>query len=435
MKNKLINNAVWIIGGKLLRAVLVLVVTMLTARYLGPSNYGVINYAAGLVAFAAPIMRLGLSTVMVREFINRPQEEGKILGTVTVLNLFSAALCIVGVTAFSAIANAGEKETVLVCAIYSALLLLQALEMVQYWFQARLLSRYSSIAILGAYVCTAAYQVYLLATSKSVYWFAASNSIEFGIIVVVLLLIYRAKGGQPLSFSWSEGKSLLSVGRFYIVADLMVAIFAQTDKIMLKLMIGSTAVGYYSAAATCATMFGFVFTAIIETARPTILEKRKQSQQEFERAMTTLYSIILYIALGVSVVITIFAPLIIRIMYGAQYTAAIAPLRLIVWYIAFSIFGSARNIWILGEEKQQYLWRINLCGAVANVALNAVLIPVWGVMGAAFASLVTQFFTNVVMGFILKPIRKNNELMMRGMDIRVVFGVVRDVIASERKSH
>ena len=77
-------------------------------------------------------------------------------------------------------------------------------------------------------------------------------------------------------------------------------------------------------------------------------------------------------------------------MYGAEYIAAVAPLRLIVWYISFSLFGSIRNIWILAEEKQQYLWRINLCGAVANVVINAILIPIWGIMGAAFASLVTQ---------------------------------------------
>ncbi len=429
MKNKLFSNAVWIIGGKTIKALLTVIVTMLTARYLGPEKYGTINYAAGLVAFTAPLMKLGLSAILVRELVNRQNEEGKILGTVTGLNLLSSTLCIVGITAFSSIANAGERETILICAIYSFLLIFQALEMVQYWFQARLLSKYSAIAAVCAYVCTALFQIVLLITGKSVYWFAASNSIEFGVLAVILLIIYHAKGGQKLTFSFDEAKKLLSIGRYYILAELMVVIFAQTDKIMLKLMIDSEAVGYYSAAVTCATMFGFVFGAIIDSSRPVIIEARQRSKVEFERKMTMLYSVIFYLALTVSIGITLFAPLIIRILYGSGFNAAVAPLRLIVWYIVFSLFGSVRNIWILAEAQQQYLWRINICGALANMILNAIVIPVWGIMGAAFASLVTQFFTNVIVGFLIKPISPNNALMVSGLDIRLFGEVVRSALS------
>ncbi len=428
MKNNLFSNAVWIVSGKIVKALLTLLVTILTARYLGPTNYGTINYAAGLVAFAAPLMKLGLSAIIVRELVNRKDEEGKILGTVTVLNILSSVLCIVGITAFSVVANAGELETILVCAIYSGLLLIQALEMVQYWFQARLLSKYTAIATVCAYVCTALFQIILLVCGKGVYWFAASNSIEYGVLAIILFVIYMRNGGQKFSFSFHEAKRLLSVGRYYVFAEMMVVIFAQTDKIMLKFMIDSEAVGYYSAAVTCATMFGFVFAAIIDSARPVIIEARQRSNVEFEKNMTMLYSVIFYLALMVSCVITLFAPLIIQIMYGADYGASVAPLRLIVWYIAFSLFGSVRNIWILAEEKQQYLWRINLCGAVANVVLNAILIPTWGIMGAAFASLVTQFFTNVVVGFLLKPIRQNNALMLSGLDIRLFVRLVKNTL-------
>ena len=87
-----------------------------------------------------------------------------------------------------------------------------------------------------------------------------------------------------------------------------------------------------------------------------------------------------------------------------------------MWYTTFSYLGSVRNIWILAEGKQRYLWIINLSGALTNVVLNAVLIPVWGINGAAFASLVTQFFTNVVTGFIIKPIRGANRILVASLD-------------------
>ena len=113
---------------------------------------------------------------------------------------------------------------------------------------------------------------------------------------------------------------------------------------------------------------------------------------------------------------TLFSRLIIHILYGAKYYDAISALRIIVWYTTFSYLGSVRNIWILAYEKQKYLWVINLSGAVANIAINCALIPAMGINGAAAASLITQIFTNVIIGYILPPIRANNMIMIGGLN-------------------
>ena len=427
-EHRVIKNAAWIIGCKLIKAVLTLVVTMLTARYLGPSNYGTINYAAGLVAFFAPVMSLGLNAVQVYSIVDRPSEEGKIIGTTIGLNVVSALLCVVSIVAFASVANADEPETILVCGIHSFLLLFQAPEMIQYWFQAKLMSKYASIAMLVAYAVAAVFQILLLINGMGIYWFAASGSLEFAVIAVILLIIYRRKGGARLAFSWEEAKRLLSLSKYYILPDMMVVIFAQTDKIMLKLMLDSEAVGIYSAAVTCATMFGFVFAAIIDSARPSIFESRKESHERFENNIITLYSVIFYLSVFISVIVFAFAPLVIAIMYGDGYSRAVMPLRIIVWYKTFSVLAGVRNVWLLAEGKQKYLATINLWGVVANVALNLCMIPSLGVSGAAFASLITQIITNVVVGFILKPIRRNNYLMLRGMDVRILCRKAKELV-------
>ena len=126
--NKVIKNASWIIGCKIIQSILNLVVSMLTARFLGPDNFGVINYAASLVAFAVPIMQLGLSGVLVREIVTEPDKEGSTVGTALSMSFISAFLSIIGVTAFAFFVNAGEKETITVCILYSLMLLAQALE-------------------------------------------------------------------------------------------------------------------------------------------------------------------------------------------------------------------------------------------------------------------------------------------------------------------
>ena len=416
MKNKTVINASWIIVCRVVQSVLALLVTMVSARYLGPANYGLVNYAASVVNFLKPVMQLGLNAILVKELIDRPEEEGVTLGTALGMNLVSALVSILCAVSFVSIANPGEKETLVVCGLYSISLVFLALEMIQYWFQAHLLSKYASLTILLAYIVVSVYKLWLLLAGKSVYWFSVSNSLDYMLIAVALMVIYQKLGGQPLSFSWIRGREMLRKSGHYILSGLMVMVFAHTDKIMLKMMSGDAVTGYYSAAINCTTMSNFVFVAIIDSARPTILKSIQKAQSEFERNYTLLYSIILYLALLQSVVITALAGWMIPLFYGSGYAVSVRILRLAVWYTTFSYIGAVRDVWILANNQQHLLWKVNLCGALLNVMLNALLIPHYGAMGAAAASLVTQFFTNVVMGFIVKPLRDNNRLLVRSMN-------------------
>ena len=125
---------------------------------------------------------------------------------------------------------------------------------------------------------------------------------------------------------------------------------------------------------------------------------------------------------------TVLAKLIIHVLYGAAYAPAVGALQIVVWYTTFSYIGSVRNIWILANNKQQYLWKINLMGALANIVINAILIPIIGIYGAAVASLITQFFTNVIVGYIIKPILPNNRIMVKGMNPRYCMDAARKML-------
>lgn len=426
MENKrVVQNAAWIIGCRVAQAVLGMLITMISARYLGPSGFGLINYAASIVTFVVPVMQLGLTSTLVHEIINAPEQEGQILGTAMVMSLVSSLFCILGVITFAMVANAGETVTIITCGLYSLQLIFQSMDIIRYWFQAKLMSKYVSVTVLAAYFLTALYKIVLLATGCSVYGFALAQTVDFGVISVTLLLLYRKHGTQKLGFSRSLVKQLYAKSKYYIVSAMMVTVFAQTDRIMLKLMMDDAAVGFYSAATTCAGMTSFVFVAILDSFSPVLLERKKNGGAGFEDGVAGLYSVIIYLSLLQCLAMTLFAGLIIRILYGSDFEPAVAALRIIVWYTTFSYLGAVRNIWILAEEQQKYLWIINLSGASANVVLNAWLIPVMGINGASLASLVTQIFTNVVVGFIIRPIRRNNVLMLRGLDLRRVRTMLR----------
>ena len=414
--NRTLKNASWIIICRIVQAILALIIGMITARYLGPSNYGLLNYAISVVAFSIPVMKLGLTSTLVQELVADPEHEGSTLGTSLVLSLMSATVCFAGVNVFVNLSNAGEQDTIIVCALYSTILFFQAFEVFIYWFQRHLIAKYSSIVALIAYVLVSIYKIYLLVTQKSIYWFSVANALDALIIAIGLVYMYKRKGGEKLRFNKERAKQLLSVSKYYIISDIMVVVFVQTDRVMLKMMLDNAATGYYSAAVTCAMVTQFVFAAIIDSMRPLIFESKIKSEDSYQLNLSRLFSIITYLSLIQSVVMTVFASIIIHILYGAQYAESISALQIVVWYTTFSYLGSARNIWILAEGKQKHLWKINLFGALANVALNAVLIPIMGVNGAALASLVTQFLTNVVTGYIFPPIRGVNSILIKGFN-------------------
>lgn len=422
--SKVLKNASWIIVCRVAQSVLSMVVTILTARFLGPSNYGIINYAASIVAFFVPFMQVGLNFILVQAVIQNDDREGEVMGTALAMSLASGVLSVIGVFAFVMVANYNDPTTIIVCVLYSLLLIFQALEHFQYWFQAKLLSKYTSITMLVAYFVVSAYKIYLLLTGKSVYWFAVSQALDYAIIAFALFAIFNKVSGVKLSFSKEMAKKMFDKGKHYIFPTLMVTLYANIGKVMLTLMTDEAICGFYSAAVMCVGMATFVYNAIIESVRPVILEAKKKGDESYKKMLTALYSFIIYLALLESIFLTIFPKLIVNILYGADYAATIPLLRVLAWYLIFSYIGLVRNVWILAEEKEKHLWKINLGGAIVNLVLNFILIPILGAMGSAITALITQIFTNVIMGYLIKPIRENNTLMIKSLNPKCLLDMV-----------
>ncbi len=412
LKNKEAKNATWIIGGKIAQMVLSFFVGVLTARYLGPGKYGIINYVAAYVAFFTSFCTLGINSIIVKEFADEPEKQGETIGTTLILRGISSVLSAIMIVAIVAVLDHDEPTTIIVAILSSIALFFHVADTFNYWFQSRYQSKITSIATLIAYVVTSAYRIVLLATNKSIEWFAFASSIDYLCIAVVLFASYKKYDGQKLSFSWITAKRLLGKSYHYILAGMMVAIYGQTDKMMLKQMESEEAVGYYSLASTSNNMWVFVLAAIIDSITPTVIQLFKTNKALYERKNRQLYAIVLYTSFAVAIGFMLLGKVFIRIVYGEAYLNAVGPLKIICWYTAFSYLGVARNAWIVCENQQRYLKFITGGAAIANVFLNLALIPVWGASGAAAASLITQILTITIIPWFIKDMRPNVKLMI-----------------------
>ncbi len=420
-RSKTVRNASWLIGGRIVHVILSFVIGLLSARYLGPNNYGLINYAAAYGTFFTSFCTLGINSLIIKNFIDKPDEEGEAIGTTLVLRLISSFLSLITIVGIVRLVDGNEPVTLAVVALYCLSLIFHVFDTFNYWFQAKLLSKYYAIATLVSYLIASAYRVILLMTGKSVQWFAIGNSVDYCIVAVLLFAFYKLNHGPKLSFSIKKAKELLSVSCSYILSGLMVAIYGATDKLMLKQMLDEASVGYYSLASSISVMWVFVLSAIIDSMKATIMKYHNEDKAMYDKANRKLYAIIFYLSLLASLCIVIIAPLFIKIVYGEEYMPAITPLRIVVWYVAFSYLGVARDIWIICEKKQKYLKFLYFGSAVLNVVLNFIMIPTIGVSGAAMATVLTQISTIFIFPLFIKSFKPNLKLMLEAVRLKDVF--------------
>lgn len=421
IKNREVKNATWLIGGRIIQMFLSLVIGVMTARYLGPGNYGLVNYGSAYVSFFMSFCTLGINSVIIKNFVDHPDEQGTAIGSTLMLRALSSffsALMILGIVS---ILDSGEPTTILVVTLCSISLLFQIFDTFNYWFQYRYQSKVIAIATLIAYTVTSLYRIILLVKESSISWFAFASSVDYIVLGCVLFYFYKKNSGPKLKFSKTKAKELVEQSYHYILSGMMVAIYGQTDKLMLKQMLDETSVGIYSTATTVCNMWVFVLQAIIDSIYPTILRLYNENYEQYERKNRQLYAIVFYVSICVSLIFVIFGDLIISILYGEEYILSATPLKIITWYTAFSYLGVARNAWIVCEGKQKYLKYMYLSAAVMNVALNYFLIPVWGSSGAALASLITQLFTSLILPLFFKGMRRNSVLMLQAIMLKDVF--------------
>ena len=421
LNNKEIKNAGWLIGAKVIQMVLSLIVGVLTARFLGPNNYGLINYGTAYVSFFTALCTLGLNNVIIKDFIDNPNQKGQAIGTCLVFRFFASALSIFLIFLISYFVDYGEFLTIVVVSLCSISLIFQIVDIFNYYFQSLYKSKITAIATLAAYIIVSLYKIVLLALNKDVKWFAFATSVDYLVLGVILFLVYKFSNGPKLSFSFSKGKDLLKNSYHYILSNMMVAIYAQTDKIMLKQMLSETEVGFYSVATTICTMWTFILMAIIDSMYPTILNLHDKNKVAFEKKNKQLYALVFYISIFVSLCFQILSPTIIYILYGNSFMPAVDPLRVVTWYTAFSYLGVARNAWIVCEHNQKYLKWMYGGAAFINVMLNFLLIPFFGAVGAALASLITQVFTSIILPFLIPPMRRNSILVIQAIALKGVF--------------
>lgn len=421
LKGKFARNIGWIFIGNLVHAVLQFLLNIYVARTFTTDAYGLINYSASLITFFSSVGTLGFNGIITKKFAEDEAHSGEYLGTAMLARAAFSLASILFLQIIVHASNTEEKLLPIIVLCQSTSILFASFDLTIYWFRYKSKAKTVAIIRLIAFAISAVWRIVVVSIYADIVLYVIGVSLETCLFVVMLFVTYINKNrGACIRFSRVKLASMLKISYPFISSAILSTIYGQTDKIMLKSMVDNTAVAMYSVSLTLAGAIVIIPTALIEGFRPDILSFKLANQTMYIKRVKQLYASVFWICVAYCIFITVSAKWIILLLYGNKYIDAVPSLSLVVWYTSFSYFGAINNLYMVAEEKTKWVQLTTLVGAITNVVLNFVLIPIYGVVGAAAASLVTQVFANFILLLIIPQLRENffiicDAIMLRGI--------------------
>lgn len=395
---KYLFNTLWMFADQALRLMAGLAVGVWVARYLGPEQFGVFNYAIAFIAIFGVISKLGMDTIMVRNLVSTPDEGEILLGTAFWLKTLGACATLVMVAGYISFSTEpGNTKGYLL--ILAAGLFFQAFEVIDFYFQAKVLSKFVSICKTTQLLISSLVKVYLVITRASLDMFVAVQLLDQVTLSVTQVLAFRYHTGNLRflrRFDGSIARSLLHDSWPLIVGSLFVVLYMKADQLMIMHMLGEHELGLFSTAARISEVWHFVPTVIASSLLPAILGAKKTSEIQYRARLQTLFNFLVLISLTVAITMTFIAPQVITLLFGEAYRDASPVLSVHIWTGIFASLGLASTGWFLGENLQRFAMVKAVAALVLSITMNSILIPRYGVLGAASATVVCQLAASVL---------------------------------------
>jgi len=257
-----------------------LLVGVWVARYLGPKDYGLLSYAQAFVGLFSALATLGLDSIVVRELVKNEDKRDKLLGTAFWLR-FIGSFLMIGLIAIVIQFTSSDQYTNILVLIVSGATIFQAFNVIDFYFQAKVLGRYSALATIVSLFISSIVRVILILQKAPLIAFAWMIVFDSVILALGYLYFYlksTAINRQHFRFKFNKSIaiSLLKDSWPLILSSIAITIYMKVDQVMIQSMLGSEAVGQYSAAVRISEAWYFIPMVITSSLFPAIINAKKR---------------------------------------------------------------------------------------------------------------------------------------------------------------
>ena len=416
------SNVSWLIGEQGLNILLSLVSIPLMARWLGPENYGIITAYTAAVAIISPLASGGIDSLLAKKLVEEPDEERQALGNAALILLVgnaAAVLVALGYVIFRWQSRNNIEELAIGLAVVSILLFRFQMIPIGYLQSKIIVGRSSKARIIGGAAVHGG-RIALVAAKAPAAAFGWLVSLGTGLLTFLLLLKTAFSSGMPLpsgwryslSEAWTWRKSSFVLG----ITGMATMVYRSGDQLLVAEMLGNEELGYYGGAVRLAEFAGLLSIAINTTMFPLLVRAKKMDAGIYEGRVLELFRLQNFITLGGAVFTTIFAPLLVRIYYGAEFSQTAPILAVYIWTVVLVAQISTKTQVLLAEGEYGVLFRWAMLTAVISLGLNfLLLIPYFQVQGAVAASLISYGFLAFGVSFLDPKIRWVGKIQIKAL--------------------
>ena len=411
------RNFGWLAADKLVRLVFGVGVGFWIARYLGPEQLGVLSYSTAIVVLLGFLPAFGLDAIVKRDLLQRSGETAELLGSGAALRFGAGVIAYGGVLLVAWSGEGAGSEEPQLLPILGLLLFQPALMVPDLWLQANLRASWSVCVQMMALVMCSVLRVWLICSGGTLVDFALVLVLETALGAAGVWVATRHLG---LRFHLSAArlatiKRLLAEAWPLMFVSLAIVVYMRIDELMLRHMAGAAEVGIYSAATRLSEVWYFLPMVVGSSVLPALLRARERGAQAYAERMQHYYDASAAAAYLLSVPVALLAPWVVRMAYGEAFAKAGAILAVHIWSSIFVFLGVARGQWLVNEKLPRFYLATTMAGAIVNILLNWLLIPRWGGLGAAYATVAAYGLAAWVGSFCHSTVRATAMMQTRAL--------------------
>lgn len=396
------KNLGWLFFGKFFGMLVAFFVGAYVARYLGPSQYGYLNYTVSFIGIFAPFASMGIDTILTRDLVKSIDKRNELLGTAFVIKFVASCFTILAIIAASYLFKNDNLNRILILT-YSFVLLFQSLSVIDLYFQSQVLSKKTVNVQIFGIIFSSITKLVFIYFHLNVFWFVLAYLFDAIFLAAGLYISYRNCG---LSLKWKFDsqimKELLSESWPLILTSVAIFLYMKIDQVMIKQMMDETSVGLYSSIVRICEVWYFIPTMICASLFPAIVNAKKIDEAKFQSRQKKLYLLMFWLSVIFSLGVYFVGPWVLLLLFGQAYAPAIPALHLYTWASIPVFLGMPLGQYLIIEKLNKIYFFITFVGAVSNIILNIFLIPAMGITGAALATFISYFIVILSVGLFKK---------------------------------
>lgn len=404
-KQKILANVFWAMLGKVVNMVGQLFVGILVARYLGPEQYGIMNYVISYVTLFTIISGFGLTNIEIRELSRVPEERDVIMGTCFRLRLLFATLgyllIVVTIIVFKT-----DVFTSTMILVYGLVLYTGCFEIIRNYFTSIVKNKYVVKSEIARTIIGACIKIVLLWVKAPLEYFIIATMFDTILVASGYILSYQKEVGRLSDWKFYSKKVSFFVKEAFplLLSGAAVIIYQRIDQVMIGNMVNKESVGYFATAGRFLEIILFLPQILSQTVTPIIVKTKKNSTHtEYLFKAKQFVSIVVWVSIIMSLFVSFSAYWLIILTFGQKYILAVPVLQVLAFKTIGSALSSSGGQLIIIEKKQKWAVIRNLLGCVVCVSLNMLLIPKFGIVGSAYVTIITVLVSGCFANLLIPP--------------------------------